>query len=79
MKTGNRYFVEVSKGTVEKVLGKVNNNGGGMGGFFDMFASSKTRQKVAFIASIDPLEEEYNKIHLEKNVSLGFFMVLHCI
>ena len=25
------------------------------------------------------LEEEYNKIHLEKNVSLGFFMVLHCI
>ena len=52
MKTGNRYFVEVSKGTVEKVLGKVNDNGGGMGGFFDMFASSKTKQKVALIASI---------------------------
>lgn len=46
MKTGNRYFVEVSKGTVEKVLGKVNDNGGGMGGFFDMFASSKTKQKI---------------------------------
>jgi len=46
MKTGNKYFVEVSEGTVNKVLGKVGKDGGSMGGFFDMFASSKTKQKI---------------------------------
>ena len=35
MKTGNKYFVDVSGGTVTKVLGKVSEDGG-MGGFFDL-------------------------------------------
>ena len=48
MKTGNKYFVDVSEGTVTKVLGKVGKDGGSMGGFFDMFASSKTKKKVFF-------------------------------
>merc|ERR1719234_1025451 len=45
MKTGNKYFVDVSDGTVSKVLGKVSEDGG-MGGFFDMFASPKTKSKI---------------------------------
>ena len=40
MKTGNKYFVDVSDGTVSKVLGKVNEDGG-MGGFFDMVRTSE--------------------------------------
>ena len=46
MKTGSKYFVDVSDSTVTKILGKVGEDGGSMGGFFDMFASSKTKKKV---------------------------------
>ena len=44
MKTGNKYFVDVSDGTVSKVLGKVSEDGG-MGGFFDMVRTFGKKQR----------------------------------
>jgi len=46
MKTGNKYFVEVSENTVTKILGKAAEDGGSMGSFFDLFASKNTKQKI---------------------------------